>query len=104
MRKVQSAVCELLFVTSPTFAQNESAVCTALLEDGVSNVVAYSSEYDFLTVIKDNYCSQSFASMSKNKQQGFEATIKAAQGPHAGRAVRDRPNPMRRPSPCAKRR
>lgn len=58
-------------------AQSESAVvCTALLEHGIANVISYSSEYDYLTVIKDNYCSSSFSSLSKSKQDSFELSIK----------------------------
>lgn len=57
-------------------AEEPGQVCTALLEHGIKNVIDYSSEYDYLSVLKDDYCSSSFSSLSKSRQDGFELSIK----------------------------
>ena len=65
----------VLLLPSAAVAQ-QGAVCATLLDHGIANVVSYTSEYDFLAVIRDNYCSESWSSMSKSRQDVFESTIK----------------------------
>lgn len=76
MKNLSRVAITILLISSPLFAQTDGAVCTALLEHGITNVISYSSEYDYVTVVKDNYCSYSFSSLSKTRQDAFESSIK----------------------------
>lgn len=76
MGRIQFVAAALLGATGLAFSQDEGAVCTALLEHGVSNVVSYTNDSDSIGVVVDNYCQETYSSLSKSKQQGFEATVK----------------------------
>lgn len=69
-------VVACIFVPAIGIAQDGGAICTALLEHGIDNTVDYSTEYDFLTVVKDDYCQSNFDSLTKSKQDSFEVVIK----------------------------
>lgn len=76
-------ILAIALLPSAALAQ-QGAVCASLLDHGIANVVSYTSEYDFLTVIKDNYCSESWSSMSKSRQDAFESTIKKVPVKYSG--------------------
>jgi hypothetical protein len=76
MLRFLSGFMASLATASSALAQVDGTICTALLDHGIANVVAYSSETDFLDVVRDQYCSTSYDSMSSSKQASFGATIK----------------------------
>jgi hypothetical protein len=76
MKSSLVAAITLILLPSISSSQTDGSVCTALLEHGITNVINYSSEYDYVTVIKDNYCSSSFSSLTKTRQDAFESSIK----------------------------
>lgn len=86
--KAMTAVSMALLLPSAVFGQSDGAVCTALLEHGLSNVVTYTSEYDYLSVIKDNYCSESFSAQSKSRQDSFSLSIKKLPVEYRGGSTR----------------
>lgn len=57
-------------------AQAQISQCNALLDHGITNLRNQVNEQAYLSVIKDQYCSTSYDSMSSSKQGSFNAVVK----------------------------
>jgi len=84
-RTLAPLAISILSVSAAAVAEDEaSAACTPLLNHGMTNVVRYTSEHETLAMIKDEYCRESYASMSKSKQDAFSGSYAQYSGAYSG--------------------
>jgi hypothetical protein len=79
MKFYRALVClafGLVSVASHSQVGSGGDVCKALLDHGLSNVVTYGSEYEYLTTMRDDFCGSTYSSLSSSKQTRFESAIK----------------------------
>lgn len=75
IKRVFSVCLISIAVASSAVAQVNS--CNALLDHGISNIRTQTSEYNFYSAIKSEYCQTNYESMSNEKKGSFSAVVKS---------------------------
>lgn len=76
IRVLVLVVGSLIATQAVAMAEDDVDACSKLLDHGITNVTSYSSQYEYLAIARDKFCSSSWNSMSSSKQAEFNIVVK----------------------------